>query len=118
MARRKRGTEGGEASAPAPAIETKAALRAGPETPVYYVNYAEAAFTAHEFSLTAGRTPAKLTADQLEAARKGEVLTFDAEIQLIIPPTMVPGLIRALTITKDQYEKATGATIKDVGGSQ
>lgn len=115
MARRKTKASARPTPAAPAASPTRIALQVPPETPIYYVNYAEIGFTAHEFSLTAVRAPTKLSPAVLEMVRAEGTLTLDADIQLVIPPTMIPGLIRALSISKDQYEQSTGITIKDVG---
>jgi hypothetical protein len=96
-------------------VTMKVAVISRPETPTYYVNHAEIGFTPHEFTVMVARIPPKLAPEAIEVVTKQGTLTLDAELQLVIPPTLVPGLIRALTISKEQYEKVTGIAIKDVG---
>ena len=117
MARRKR-RNGRTTPAPATSVKARISLTVGPDTPVFYVNFAEVTFTAHEFSVLAARTPAKLAPEVVAGVQKGETLTFGADIQLVIPPTLLPGLINALSLTKDQYEQSTGIKIKDVGANE
>jgi hypothetical protein len=81
---------------------------------VYYVNYIEVANSPQDFSLICGRLPGKLSAEKTEEAKKLGVLVIEPEVQLIIPITLVPGLIKALTIQKEKYEKLFGIQIKEV----
>jgi len=85
-------------------ITVRPSIQTGDQTAVYYVNFAEMTFSASEFCLSAARVPTKPNPVQLEQAKAG-TFTFDADVQLIIPPTVIPGLIRALTTVKENYEK-------------
>jgi len=42
-------------------------------------------------------------------------MVIEPEVQLIIPTTLVPGLIRALTAQKEVYEELYKVQIKEVG---
>jgi hypothetical protein len=84
-------------------------------TAVYYVNYAEAAFSPHEFCLSAARVPTKLPQGRMEEVQRSGAMIVSADVQLVFPPTLIPGLIRALNTIKDAYEKATGITIREAG---
>jgi Protein of unknown function (DUF3467) len=77
------------------------------EAAVYYANYAEVGFGQHEFVVSFARVPAKLNLEQIEEA-KGGTLRVEPSVQITIPPTLLPGLIRALSTMKDAYEKAWG----------
>lgn len=83
-------------------------------TSVYYVNYIEIANSPQDFSIICGRLPGKLSHDKMEQAKKLGALVIEPEVQLIIPTTLVPGLIRALTIQKEKYEKMFGLQIKEI----
>ena len=103
------------AQAPAKAVKARPVLDINESTANYCVNFAEVSYTVHEFSIQAVRMPTKLSDERLEAARKSGVAKFTAEVQLVLPPTLLPGLIRALTISKENYEKQFGVAIADVG---
>lgn len=77
----------------------------------YYANYAEATFGTHECLISFGTVPTKLSAKKTEEAKSGS-LHIDALVQVIIPPSLLPGLIRALITTKEGFEKSVGP-IKD-----
>jgi hypothetical protein len=77
------------------------------ESAVYYANYVECSFAPHECLLSFARVPAKLSVARTEEA-KGGTLRLEPLVQIIVPPTLMPGLIRALTTTKEGYEKIMG----------
>lgn len=77
------------------------------ELAVYYANYAEASFAQHECLISFARVPTKMNVARTEEA-KGGTLKLEPLVQVMIPPTLLPGLIRALLITKDGYEKIMG----------
>ena len=52
----------------------------------------------HDFVLTMGRVPGRLSREMIEKAKTTGVVSFSADLQVIIPPTLVVGLIRALSI--------------------
>jgi hypothetical protein len=100
MARKKQDADA-ESAKP---VSAKITLKTSQDTPVYYINYAETGFNIHEFTLTGVRTPAKISPELVEEISRNGTLTLDADIQIIIPPTVIPGLI---------YEQALGAAITD-----
>jgi hypothetical protein len=79
-----------------------------PDTPSYYINYAAVAHSEHDFLISVLRTPAQLTPEQTELAKKGSAVPVEPMLQLLIPPRLVDGLIKALTIQKEQYEREHG----------
>jgi len=99
---------------PASAVLSRFSLEVSPATPVYYVNYAEVSFNSTEFGLAASRIPPKPPRSVIETIKDG-VLTLPADVQLIIPVSIVPGLIKALETTAEQYEKHVGVPVKEVG---
>jgi hypothetical protein len=82
----------------------------------FYVNHIEVGSTAHDFSLICGRLPGKLSLDQLEEVKDGGALVVEPEVQVVIPATLVIGLIEALTTQKDNYEKTYGVKLKEIRG--
>lgn len=79
-----------------------------PDTPAYYMNHAELSVGQHDISLSLARIPPKPGRQELaEAIKSGEILV-DAELQIILPPTILPGLIAALQKVKDGYETLFG----------
>jgi hypothetical protein len=81
-----------------------------------YSNYAEVSSALHEFQILFALVPTKPNAEQISEMRAGS-LKLDAQVQILLPPTIIPGLIRALMTTKEQYEALAGP-IKEVGVSQ
>jgi hypothetical protein len=86
--------------------------------PVYYVNFIEVGNSPQDFSLLCARLPSKLTASKIAEAKELGALLLEPEVQIIIPTTLVPGLIRALTAQKENYEKLFATEIKEVGAPQ
>ncbi len=78
------------------------------DTPVYYINHAEFAGSIYDIGMIVARMPTKPTPERLAIATETGVLEVEAELQLIFPPSLVPGLIRALTKQKETYEKQFG----------
>src|SRR5689334_21699050 len=76
-------------------------------TPSFYVNYAEVNFAAHELALSLVRVPTKLSGTKAEESKTG-ILKCESLAQILFAPTLLPGLIRALNTTKEQYEKTMG----------
>src|SRR5438105_1495988 len=70
-------------------------VQLSPETQTYYFNHAEVACIPHEFAIMFARMPTKLPPDRLAEARDG-VLTLECELQVLLAPTLLPGLINAL----------------------
>jgi hypothetical protein len=83
-------------------------------TSVYYVNHIEVATTPQDFSVICGRMPGKLSATKLEEIKEAGALVIEPDVQIVIPVTLVPGLIRILTLQKELYEKIYGIQIKEV----
>jgi hypothetical protein len=77
-------------------------------TATHYVNHAEVTHTAHDFTLALARVPSRLPVAQISGPQSAAPLTLDAAVQLVVPPTLVPALIRVLSAQKEQYEKQFG----------
>jgi hypothetical protein len=83
--------------------------------PVYYVNHIEVANSPQDFSLICARLPAKISKEKIEEVKQTGTLTVEPDVQIVIPTTLVPGLIKALTIQKEAYESMFKTQIKEVG---
>jgi hypothetical protein len=78
----------------------------------------EVANFLNEFGLFAVRTPVKPSSQQVEEAQQTGQMRLEPEFHLVLPPTMIPGLIRALTTQKDAYERKYGAIFIEERGEQ
>jgi hypothetical protein len=78
-----------------------------------YANFAEVSSAQHEFQIGFGLLPTKPNAEQMEQVNGG-TMRLNALVQILLPPTLIPGLIKALTTTKEQYEAVLGP-IKELG---
>jgi hypothetical protein len=89
-------------------------LEPSESTSVYYVNHIEVATTPQDFNVICGRLPGKISATKLEEIKEANALVIEPDVQIVIPVTLVPGLIRILTVQKELYEKIYGIQIKEV----
>ena len=78
------------------------------ETPVSYVNYAEVGHSQYEFTITVVRVPTKLSPEAMASAKKTGEVRLEPQLQLLLPPRVIPGLIDALKKQLDSYEKSFG----------
>jgi len=104
----------GSAEPKAQAVTTLVTTEIGEQTATYYANHAEIAALPHDFAMLFARIPAKLSPEKLEQAKAGMVI-LPADVQIVIPATLIDGLIRALNVAKTIYEERYGA-IHDKGG--
>ncbi|PZO50454.1 MAG: hypothetical protein DCF16_12950 [Alphaproteobacteria bacterium] len=90
-------------------LAVRPALDISDATFVTYMNYAEVVQSMNEFTIVCGRLPTKLSATQRdEIVEAGGALRVEASVQLLLPATVIPGLIRALSAQKDAYETEYG----------
>lgn len=95
-------------------VQLQVVLDPTDDTPAYYINYADVTFGMHDFIMSFARLPTKLNSSQLEGLKAGTTMRFEPLLQVILPPTIIPGLIRALSTTKDGFEAQFGE-IKEPG---
>ncbi|SRR5258708_512517 len=93
---------------PTPMLTAKIAFKDVKDIPSYYIDNIEVSMGMHDFALTVGKLPSRFSAEDLRAATETNVVFVEPILQLFVPPTLFPGLIRALTIQKDAYEKLRG----------
>ena len=63
--------------------------------------------------MTVLRIPSQLTAEQTELARAEKPVPVEPLLQLVLPPRLIGGLIRALTVQKQKYEETFGQIRED-----
>lgn len=118
MARRTRARATGPKT-PAPQqselVTTSVTTQIAEDTFTYYANYAEVACVPHDFAIMFARMPAKLPPEKMDEAKAGNV-TLTCDVQIILPITLIDGLIRALTTQKAVYEQRYGAIHEPGGG--
>ena len=84
-------------------------------TPFYYANFAEVSHSPNEFALSFARMPVKPSAAAIAEARASGTFTLEASVHIVFPLNLIDGLIKALEIQKQSYEKNTGMIIKMEG---
>lgn len=89
-------------------VVIKPVIEAGDDLGFSYANHAEVGHSPHEFFILFTRLPGKVPSGRLESAKATGELHIDAQVQVLIPPSLVGGLIKALTDQRDKYEKEFG----------
>jgi len=97
-------------------LATRIIIDVNESTPFYCANYLEVANTENDFTLFCTRLPAKLSADKMEEARTLKTIHVDADVQVVIPVSVIPALIQALITQKGVYEKVIEQKIQKPGG--
>jgi hypothetical protein len=95
------------------AMQVRAVITVGEGIPSYYINHLEVSQTQHEFTLSVGKVPSRFALDKQQAIAESGVLEVEAILQLLIPPTLAPGIIKALQIQLAQFEKMHGKVRDD-----
>lgn len=78
------------------------------DAPFFYANFVEVGHSNYDFTLLTARMPGKLSKDQRAAVEKAGELEVPAELQIVIPPKVAVGLIKALQTQVDAFEKTHG----------
>jgi hypothetical protein len=106
-------TKKGRDAKASPQVITRIVVEPSEGMATYYVNFVEVACTLSDFALICTQVPPKLNSMRLKEVQASGIMTVDAVVQLAIPATLVPGLIRALTTQKELFEKLTGHKIQE-----
>jgi len=85
------------------AIMVRIVLEPQEHTPTYYANHAEVSRGAHDFGVSFAHLPTKFSKEKLETVTDEGELKYSPNVQLVLPPTVIPGLIRALQTQLDLY---------------
>jgi hypothetical protein len=83
------------------------------DTPSYYVNYIGVSHTAYDFTLSAAKMQSPPTQEQIELAKSGAQIPLEPLVQLVMPPLLIDGLIKALADQKEKYEKTLAQQVKN-----
>jgi hypothetical protein len=83
------------------------------DTPSYYVNYVAVSHTAYDFTLSVAKIPSPLPEELTALIKNGKPMPLEPILQLIVPPLLVDGLIRAFLDQKQKYEKTLAQQVKN-----
>ena|SRR5438477_9521097 len=100
-----------------PPVAGEIVVEVRPDTPTYYVNHAEVTNTPHDFAITFAQLPVKLSPDAVVTAKETNKIFVEPVVITVLPATLVPGLIKALTVRREMHEKMFGP-IRDVADQQ
>ena len=92
------------------------ALEPTDDIPSYYINHIEISHTRHDFGLDCAHLPTTLSAKVIDEVKRSGVLSWEPLIRLIVPPTLIPGLIRALQAQQSKYEDRFGKIKDEIQG--
>ena len=84
-----------------------------PDTPSYYVNYIGVSHTPYDFTLSVTKIPSPPTQEQIDLAKSSKPMPLEPILQLILPPLLVDGLIKALVDQKEKYAKTLSQQVKN-----
>ena len=83
------------------------------DTPSYYVNFIAVSHTAYDITLSVAKIPSPLTQEQTEFATSGKQIPIEPILQLVIPPLVADGLIKALIDQKARHERTLEQQVKN-----
>jgi len=83
------------------------------DTPSYYVNYIAVSHTAYDITLSAIKVPSPFSQEQIELAQSGQQIPVEPILQLVMPPLLVDGLIKALIDQRAKHEKTAAQQVKN-----
>ncbi len=83
------------------------------DTPSYYVNYVGVSHTPYDFTLSVTKIPSPFTAEQIAIAKSGKPIPIEAIVQLVMPPLLIDGLIKALLDQKEKHEKTVEQQVRN-----
>jgi hypothetical protein len=84
----------------------------------YYANHFEVGQTSHEFFILSGRIPGKISRAREQEIAESGVMVVEPEIQLLVAPTLMPGLIKALTTQLEKWHATHGTQPSQGGGNE
>lgn len=84
-------------------VRARIEVRPSDDLPYIYANHAEVAQSAHEFVILFTKLPTKANPSQIAAVQETGVLSIEPEAQILLPPTIIDGLIKALETERDKH---------------
>lgn len=89
----------------AESLSAKVVIHPSEDTPFFYINYAEIVISENDFNLYGVRVPAKLAPSEINILKESGEINVEPIVHLIIPITIIDGLINALTRQKEVYKQ-------------
>jgi hypothetical protein len=94
-------------------ITAQVRLEVKPDTPSYYVNYIGVSHTPYDFTLSVTKMPSPPTEEQMQFVKSGKPMPVEAILQIIVPPLLIDGLIKALTDQKEKFAVTLAQQVKN-----
>ena len=83
------------------------------DAPKYYINHIEISLSRHDFSLFMTQLPSKLSVTALQDAKDSGTINVEPDLNITVPPTLIPGLISALQRQQVEFEKLFGTIVTE-----
>lgn len=95
---------------PPEAVQARLIVDTIQEVPTYYVNHAEVAAGPHEFAVWFTRLPTRPSRGDLEIIKETGEYMVEPEVQLLMPHSLIDGLIKALQQAKSNLKDMPDGT--------
>jgi hypothetical protein len=77
------------------------------------VNFIAVSHTAYDFTLTVAKIPSPFTQEQAEFAKSGKQIPVEPILQLVMPPLLIDGIIKALADQQEKHAKTVAQQVKN-----
>jgi hypothetical protein len=101
------------AKQPAPELTAQVRMDIKPDIPAYYVNFFAVSHTAYDITLSAAKIPSPFTDEQVDLAKKGQQIPVEPVVQIVMSPSLVDNLMKALADQKARHEKTLAQQVKN-----
>ncbi|MGH9715284.1 MAG: hypothetical protein ACRD4R_00920 [Candidatus Acidiferrales bacterium] len=105
MTKRTSKPKGEDKTKAAAKVTGQIAIESRPDTPSYYANYVAVSHTPYDFTLSVAKVPSPLTSELMALAQQGKPMPMEALLQIVLPPLLIDGLIKALIDQKEKHAK-------------
>lgn len=95
---------------PAEAVQARLSIDTIQEVPTFYVNHAEIAAGPHEFAVWFSRLPTRPSRDDIEIIKETGEFVMEPEVQILLPHSVIDGLIKALQQAKSNLKELSDGT--------
>jgi hypothetical protein len=89
-------------------LTAKVALDFSVDYPTFHANHVDVAHGAYEFSIIFAEFSPRMRPEVREAAKTTGVLAVAPTAQVVLPPELIPGVIRALEAQLEKFQQNFG----------
>jgi hypothetical protein len=84
-----------------------------PDTPFHYINYIGIHNSPYDYTMSMIKIPAQFSDEQIELAKKGQLVPLEPVIQIVFPTQLIDGLIAALQKQKELFQQMTAPKVEN-----